>query len=141
MISSIPDTNDTMVSEVISLSKNIHRPSARGGHRGEVANVMDCNIVVNEFEFQLHYYVHFPTHTPRKGMNSHISPTISFLFNEAPLDMYWRAVFDETQDYTSATKKSKSHRDRFGIHGEYTKPISVWFLLFPKYTTTVPQQE
>ena len=35
-----------------------------------VANVLDCNIIVIEFEFQLHYYVHFWTNTFEKGMNS-----------------------------------------------------------------------
>ena len=37
-------------------------------HSGVVANVLDCHIVVSEFE--LHYYVHFRTNTLRKDMNS-----------------------------------------------------------------------
>ena len=32
-----------------------------GSSRGVVINVLDCNIVVSEFELQSHYYVHFRT--------------------------------------------------------------------------------
>ena len=35
-------------------------------------NVMDCDIVVNEFELQPRYYVHFRTNTCRKDINSFI---------------------------------------------------------------------
>ena len=38
--------------------------------RGVVANVLDFDIVVIEFELQSHYYVHFQIHTVRKGMNN-----------------------------------------------------------------------
>ena len=31
---------------------------------GIVANVLNCNIVVSEFEFQPHYYVHIRTNAP-----------------------------------------------------------------------------
>ena len=41
--------------------------------RGVVANVLSCNIVISEFEFQFRYYVHFPKITPKKGMNHCIS--------------------------------------------------------------------
>ena len=34
-----------------------------------VANVQDYSIVVNEFEFQLRYYVHIRTNTLGKSMN------------------------------------------------------------------------
>ena len=37
---------------------------------GEVANVLDCKIVVSEFELQSLYYVHFRANNPEKGMNS-----------------------------------------------------------------------
>ena len=37
--------------------------------RGVVANVLDCNIVVSEFELQSRYYVHFHTNTITKSMN------------------------------------------------------------------------
>ena len=40
-----------------------------------VANVLDCDIKVNEFELQSHYYVPFWTNTPGKGMNLLIPPT------------------------------------------------------------------
>ena len=30
---------------------------------GDVANVQDCDIVINEFELQSRYYVHFQTNT------------------------------------------------------------------------------
>ena len=33
-----------------------------------VTNVLISDIVINEFEFQLRYYVHFRTDTLRKGM-------------------------------------------------------------------------
>ena len=35
-----------------------------------VVNVLDCDIVINEFEFQSRYYVHFRANTFGKGMNS-----------------------------------------------------------------------
>ena len=31
------------------------------GSRGVVVNVLDCDIVVNKFEVQLYYYIHFGT--------------------------------------------------------------------------------
>ena len=34
-----------------------------------VTNVLDCNIIVNEFKLQLPYYVYFWTNTLGKGMN------------------------------------------------------------------------
>ena len=43
------------------------------GSRGEVANVLGCNIVVSEFELQLRYYIHFQTNTLGKHINSLIS--------------------------------------------------------------------
>ena len=33
---------------------------------GKVANVRDCDIIVNKFKVQLHQYVHFRTNIPRK---------------------------------------------------------------------------
>ena len=36
---------------------------------GIMVKVMDCGIVVSEFEFQLRYYVHFQANTLGKGMN------------------------------------------------------------------------
>ena len=36
---------------------------------GVVANVMDCDIVVSEFELQSRYYVYFQINNLVKGMN------------------------------------------------------------------------
>ena len=41
----------------------------QGRFRGEVANVLDCDILVSEFEFRSRYYVYFRTNNFRKGMN------------------------------------------------------------------------
>ena len=41
----------------------------RGCPCGVMIKVLDCGIVVSEFELQLHYYVHFRTNTLGKGMN------------------------------------------------------------------------
>ena len=54
-------------------------PNRKGGSsRGIVANMLNCNIVLSEFELQLCYYIHFQTNTLRKGMNSLIIPTPSY---------------------------------------------------------------
>ena len=39
-----------------------------------MVKVLDCGIVVSEFELQSHYYVHFRTNTIGKGMNPLIPP-------------------------------------------------------------------
>ena len=41
-----------------------------GSLHGVVANVMDCDIVVSDFDLQSCCYVHFRTNTLGKGMNS-----------------------------------------------------------------------
>ena len=41
-----------------------------------MVEAMDYEIVVSEFVLQLHYYVHFWTNTPEKGMNPHILPAM-----------------------------------------------------------------
>ena len=46
-----------------------------GSPRGLVANVLDDNIVVSEFEVQSYYYVHVQTNTLGKGINFLIPPT------------------------------------------------------------------
>ena len=46
----------------------------KGNLRGKVANVLDCDIVVSEFELRSCYYVYFRTNTRGKGMN-HLNPT------------------------------------------------------------------
>ena len=40
--------------------------------RGEVGNMLDCNIVVSQFKFQFSYYSHFHTNTLEKGLNPFI---------------------------------------------------------------------
>ena len=35
-----------------------------------MAKVLDCNMVVSEFEFQSRYYVHFQATNNGKGMNT-----------------------------------------------------------------------
>ena len=47
-----------------------------GCPRGVMVKVMDCEIVVSEFEFQSRYYVHFRANTLGKGMNSLILPAM-----------------------------------------------------------------
>ena len=42
---------------------------------GAVANVLDCDILVSEFELKSRYYVYFRTNTFRKVMNTLILPT------------------------------------------------------------------
>ena len=37
--------------------------------RSVVANVMDCDIIVSEFEIQSRYYVQFRTNSLKKGMD------------------------------------------------------------------------
>ena len=44
---------------------------------GVVAHEMDCDIIVHEFELQLHYYIYFWTNTLRKSMN----PSIFLIMN------------------------------------------------------------
>ena len=41
-----------------------------------MVKAMDCGIVINEFEFQSHYYVHFQVNTLGKGMNPLILPSM-----------------------------------------------------------------
>ena len=47
-----------------------------GCPHGVMVKVMDCKIVVSEFEFQLRYYVHFRINTLGKGMNPLILPAV-----------------------------------------------------------------
>ena len=50
----------------------------RGSSRGVVANVLDCDIILSEFEHQSHNYVHFRTNTLGKGINPLIPPAIGW---------------------------------------------------------------
>ena len=47
--------------------------------RDAMANVLDCESVANEFEFQSCFYIHFRINTLGKGMNSPILP--SYMLN------------------------------------------------------------
>ena len=47
-----------------------------GGFRDVVVNVMDCNIVVREFELQSCYYIYLRTNTLGNGVNLLISPAV-----------------------------------------------------------------
>ena len=44
-----------------------------GSPRVVVVNMLNCNIVVSEFEPQLSYYVHFYTNNLREGMSVFIT--------------------------------------------------------------------
>ena len=33
-----------------------------------MVKTLDCNLEVSEFELQSHYYIHFQTNTPEKGI-------------------------------------------------------------------------
>ena len=41
--------------------------------RAEAVNVLDCDIVANEFELKSRYYIHFRNNNIEKGMN-HLPP-------------------------------------------------------------------
>ena len=43
-------------------------------HRCLMANVLDYNIPVNDFELQWHFYAYFRTNTLEKCMNSGLLP-------------------------------------------------------------------
>ena len=57
----------------------------RGCHRGVMVKAMDCGIVVSEFVFHLHYYVHFRANTLGKGMNPPYPPSYGLNSNTAVL--------------------------------------------------------
>ena len=39
-----------------------------GGAHVVVTNMLDCNIIISNIKLLSHYYVHFQTNTPGKGM-------------------------------------------------------------------------
>ena len=43
-------------------------------HRCRMANVLDCDIVVSEFEIHSRNYVHFRTYSLKKGINALLQP-------------------------------------------------------------------
>ena len=44
-----------------------------------VANLLNFNIVISEFEFQSYSYVHFGTNTLAKGVNTLILPVMRYI--------------------------------------------------------------
>ena len=42
---------------------------SQGNPRDVVANALNCDILVSDFELQLRNYFHFQTNTLREGMN------------------------------------------------------------------------
>ena len=52
--------------------------------------MLDCKIIVNDFEHQLHYYIHFQTNTIVKGMNIIIPPTMGWM---VPLLLFYKDSF------------------------------------------------
>ena len=51
-------------------------PSRKNSLHGVVANVLDYDIIVNEFKIQSYNYAYFQTNTLGKGMNSLIPPAM-----------------------------------------------------------------
>ena len=58
-----------------------------GSNRRVVANVLDCDILVSEFELRSHIYIQFRTNTPRKGMNSFIPRSARGLNNTSTVPL------------------------------------------------------
>ena len=51
----------------------------QGSFYSIVVNILDCDIVASEFEFQLHYYAHIWTNTLRKGMKPLTLPVMGLI--------------------------------------------------------------
>ena len=52
---------------------------ARGGSYGIIFKALDYVIIVKEFQFQIHYYIHFWTNTIGEHMNTLIPPPLLLL--------------------------------------------------------------
>ena len=50
-----------------------------GSPRSVMANVLDCDLVVREFEILEQYYVHFRTNSPGKGKNFFIPSVMGYI--------------------------------------------------------------
>ena len=57
---------------------------------GVVANELDCDFLVSEFELLLFYYLHFWTNTCWKGMNLIISPGMDKI---VPRQFFYKDAF------------------------------------------------
>ena len=74
------------------------------GHHCAVANVLDCDTLVSDFEFSSRYYVHFQTNTLGKSMNRLIpNPSVidKFVSQEffSLLDEYSNWFFFKTRTW------------------------------------------
>ena len=58
--------------------------------------VLDCGIVVSEFDLHLHYYVHFTTNTLGKGFVA--ERTFYFCLPRKLIDCYGRRIFSPNED-------------------------------------------
>ena len=54
----------------------IETPNIFGSHRGVVANVQGCGLIVSEFKLQKHYCIYFRSNALGKRMNLFISPAM-----------------------------------------------------------------
>ena len=63
----------------------------RRSRRSIVANIEDCDIVVNEFELQSRYYVHFQINTFRKGLTHSAFISLSVKkCEQSKINIFWR---------------------------------------------------
>ena len=57
------------------------------GPYGVILAVLDCDIVIKEFELQSRNYVHFRTYTLRKAMNPFLPPAMGCII---PLLLFYK---------------------------------------------------
>ena len=67
-----PLTNTLILSRVMKIFSDLSKPLTQESPGGVVANLLDCDIVVSEFEIQPCYYVDFWTNVLWKAINSFI---------------------------------------------------------------------
>ena len=61
-----------------------------GSYHGAVANVLDCAIVIGEFEFLSRYYAHFLTNTIGKDINPFIPSAMAGI---VPQPLFYKVGF------------------------------------------------
>ena len=61
-------STDIYMNSYLYTPKSTHLYIQDLSHCAVVANMLDSDIVVTEFEFKFHYYVHFSINTLRKAM-------------------------------------------------------------------------
>ena len=96
------------------------------GFRGVVDNLLDCDIVVSEFEPQLQYSVHFQTNRFRKGM-SHLSPTNGLNSTITVLLQRWLWHYITHERRYAIKQRDKTHIN-VTIYLSANKFTSVWFI-------------